>query len=743
MKYVYSTDQLFCGSSLGNLTTFVQLDPETNIHGIWSSLNNSFYLGSLSVNFFRGDRPFSSLETIFEPTSQLTTYSANNLDIVKRVEIPFLDGEEPVTDESRNVLIEIEVINRSDSAAEVLVVSDFHFPAFDSPLFTKKPSVEETKKQFAITYNSGLLTGRELASGTNIVAQCSDSASSYVTDDETAQLQFALTLSPGELKIFRIMLHLDQADLIGSLVGRAVMFKKKSLATSTSKLKALLAESEFLTPSGTINRGIYWAKMNTLRVQHKFRSGFGFTNDPPQDIVVVRDLAWYMMGCDYFKPDFSRKLVELAANHCYHPDGKLTEFIHADEETPELHDYALNINDDTPLFILALRHHLGLTDDPEFAMRAFKLAVPAADYILSQIKDGLVYSTASGTNVAGIASWRNIITDYNLSGFVTEINSECCEALRAAAELADIVGASKLSERYRSEAGRLEENILSKLMNRANGLFLLNIDQKGVPHPDVTGDLAFPALFRVGDVQTRLKIVNRILSQDLWTEYGARTVANTDPTYDPEFGMNLVGGIWPNLTAWFAMAAREFYPDVVAEAMERIYSISEPESPIEFGNVVPGEFPERLDGDTFRSKGMGMSPWMPPTYLWLGIEGLLGLKVEKGSVKIEPSLPQKWNFICVFDIPMKGERLSVVIHNGILYANMNVESELPSRIGTFTHIHRSDGLRVFKFTDHVGAKLFAFSFNGYAGNISIPLNEHSRDFSLKLEKGEMQEMNVN
>lgn len=139
---------------------------------------------------------------------------------------------------------------------------------------------------------------------------------------------------------------------------------------------------------------------------------------------------------------------------------------------------------------------------------------------------------------------------------------------------------------------------------------------------------------------------------------------------------------------------------------------------------------------------MGMSPWMPPTYLWLGIEGLLGLTVKNGSIRIEPALPQGWDFICVFDIPVKGERLSVIIHHGILYANLDVGSELPTRVGAFSHIHRSGGLRVFRFKDNIGSKVFAFSFNGYEGNLAIRVNEHSQDVMLDLETGEMKEIKV-
>src|SRR6202022_2256481 len=71
----------------------------------------------------------------------------------------------------------------------------------------------------------------------------------------------------------------------------------------------ILARGIVRTPDATINRAIDWAKINTARVQHRFPAGFGFTNDPSQDIVVVRDAAWYILGSDYMTPKFSRGIL--------------------------------------------------------------------------------------------------------------------------------------------------------------------------------------------------------------------------------------------------------------------------------------------------------------------------------------------------------------------------------------------------------------------------------------------------
>ena len=110
-------------------------------------------------------------------------------------------------------------------------------------------------------------------------------------------------------------------------------------------------------------------------------------------------------------------------------------------ETARRANYKLNINDNTPLLILALWHHYNTTQNEEFLKRVYPAALKAAKYILSQRDErGLVWCTATGTAVWGIVGWRNIIKDYRLSGATTEVNSECYAALQTMSHMARVLG---------------------------------------------------------------------------------------------------------------------------------------------------------------------------------------------------------------------------------------------------------------------------------------------------------------
>ena len=87
-----------------------------------------------------------------------------------------------------------------------------------------------------------------------------------------------------------------------------------------------------------------------------------------------------------------------------------------DIRTAKTADYKLNINDNTPLLVLALWHHYNATGDVAFLRRVYRASKRAAEYILSQRNEqGLVWCTATGTADWGIVGWRNVIADYRLS----------------------------------------------------------------------------------------------------------------------------------------------------------------------------------------------------------------------------------------------------------------------------------------------------------------------------------------
>ena len=388
-----------------------------------------------------------------------------------------------------------------------------------------------------------------------------------------------------------------------------------------------------MTPDAEVNRGVLWAKANMLRTELRAPTGWSFVNDPTRsNNSVGRDTAWFAFGADYLTPDFARASL-LAYVERQEPSGMIAEYY--DVRTGKTEDYGLNVNDNTPLLILALWHHYNTTGDRPFLERVYPAALKAARYLLSQRDErGLVWCTSKKTQDWGIVGWRNVIDNYRLSGATTELNSECFAALQTIGHMARVLENHDASAEFAQAAAELREAINTHLRNPDNGLYYLNIDVDGQPRTDLTADLVFPVMFGVADDDTAARIISRLSSEDFWTTAGIRTVPRDAPEYGPTHGYGLLGGVWVGVTFWYAFAAARFNAAFMAYALGtsfRHYS-RDPRR----NNTVPGQFSEWLHGETLVNQGMMLSPWFPPRYLWAAIEGAAGLDLSGGTPTVSP-----------------------------------------------------------------------------------------------------------
>jgi len=346
---------------------------------------------------------------------------------------------------------------------------------------------------------------------------------------------------------------------------RAQVQQPRSLRTR-AYYDLVLARSRVLTPNPLVNRGVLWAKANMLRVMLESPTGWCAVNDPSHsNNSVGRDTAWFAFGADYLVPDFARESL-LAYVRLQQKSGMVVEYY--DIRNERTADYGLNINDNTPLLVLALWHHFSVTGDHSFLEQTYPAAKKAVDYILSQRNaDGLVWCTATGTANQGIIGWRNVIPDYRLSGATTEVNSECYAALDTVSHMARTLGKHSESSRYAAEAAKLREAINTHLRNPGNGLYYLSIDIDGQPRSDVTSDLVFPVMFGVAPDDVAANIIARLSDRDFWTEAGIRTTPRDAPNYTPNGGWGLLGGVWLGVTFWYARAAAKYQPTFMDHAL--------------------------------------------------------------------------------------------------------------------------------------------------------------------------------
>jgi glycogen debranching enzyme len=484
-------------------------------------------------------------------------------------------------------------------------------------------------------------------------------------------LEYAITVAPGARQSLRlgVVYHKDGTENSRPVL-EALLNDPRALHHTQRYFADKLADARFMTPSPEISRGVAWAKANMLRIVKEYPHGWGSTNSPPSDILVSRDTSWFVHGFDYFWPEFSRNALQVF-NDAIDESGLMIEYIRGVSGYKTAYD--LNINDDTPLHLIAMLHHYNATLDDEWVRKNHDLVVKLTDYMLSQRDDqGLIFCRAKGVDMYGISSWRNIIPYYTLDGAVTEINAEGVYALEAAAMLCAVVDDHAHWETYTAEAQKMRSAMMDYLYNDDTGAFVLNYDQDRNYQDNFTADEIFPVLFNVAGPAERRAILRRLHEADFVTPVGLRTISTADAWYFPSYGFGLLGGVWPDLTLWYVVAlARNGMTDEAVHFLDVIYAAMEGGSP---RNTVPGEFGEWFDGGSLSNRGMYLSPWTGAKYLWAVAETVGGLDGYRtsGRPHLAPLRPKGWQWVAAARVHWGGKRRTYVIdlRNDVIYGDM-------------------------------------------------------------------------
>ena len=496
--------------------------------------------------------------------------------------------------------------------------------------------------------------------------------------DPIGILHFNHVLRPGEYAELAFHLSLStRGRSSAERIYRSCPPAAKALERTREHYDEILDRAVVLTPDQEVNRGVLWAKANMLRTQTLAPTGWSFVNDPTRtNNSVARDTAWFAFGADYITPAFARESLLWYATHL-EKKGMVVEYY--DIRTGKTADYGLNVNDNTPLLILALWHHYNTTGDLAFLKKVYPHALKAARYLLSQRnKQGLIWCTATGTSDWGIIGWRNVIKDYRLSGATTEVNSECYAALNTVAHMARVLKKHDVAAEFRAHAQNLKSAINQHLLDPLTKLYYLNIDLNGNPCTDVTSDLVFPVMFGVADDEIAANIISRLSVPEFWSDAGIRTVPRNDINYGPTHGYGLLGGVWAGVSFWYAFAAARFNPQFMAYALAMSFSHYS-RDPLR-NNTVPGQFSEWLHGEALTNQGMMLSPWFPPRYLWAAIEGAAGLDLSGGSPSVNPRLAADWKWLGVRNLTLAGSELTWFVVRAPevkMYANFRFDESMP------------------------------------------------------------------
>jgi hypothetical protein len=555
--YVLHETETPYGLLLGNFKTYAQSTAKGGVRGLWDADTDQIIFGTHHISYRLAERTFFphqiERDLTFLPYAQISEFTLEHrVHVTEAFFVPF--GSEF----DRAVAFVVDVTLYNPGAAEV-EVAIFPWAMLVGQRFYGEPEHEvRAWNDGRFICSKNLETGGERwwgGSRSPIAVQLSlreqvllqSMRRGTLAKEESTQTLGDVTPQQAELVSRRIFGAFEYRVVVAAgsreSLRLGVVYHKDGTERSRPVLEALLrdqralhhtqgyfterlADARFLMPSPEISRGVAWAKANMLRIVKEYPHGWGATNSPPSDILVSRDTSWLVHGFDYFWPEFSRNALEVF-NRAVEESGLMIEYVRGVSGYKT--DYDLNINDDTPLHVIAMLHHYNATLDDGWVRERIGLVIKLTDYMLTQRDDhGLVNCRAKGVDMYGISSWRNIIPYYTLDGAVTEINAEAVYALEAAAMLCAVVGDNEHWERYGAEAQRMREAIMDYLYNDDTGAFVLNYDQDGNYQDNFTADEVFPVLFGLADRDQRRAILARLQEADFMTPVGLRTISTAD-----------------------------------------------------------------------------------------------------------------------------------------------------------------------------------------------------------------------
>ncbi len=326
-------------------------------------------------------------------------------------------------------------------------------------------------------------------------------------------------------------------------------------------------------------------------------------------------------------------------------------------------------------FLDLVADYYSVTGDLQFVKRHWAAIESAYRYCRSVLdaKDGLprIPADKQGNNEQDALSDELTLS----AGWVAA--SEAYAALATATERR----AAARSALDASKRGR--QAIGAKYWDERRNFWISGHTRTGAPVMD--RDIRPVSVVREGlfSAEQRAVALDQIASADFQTDWGTRSKASSDPTYDPNLYSS--GSVWALGTAGVASA---FWAEHRPATALPIWSALVPWSSLDS----PGHMHEVLAGDFYHEEleSVPEQTWSSASFLTAAVEGLLGLRVDGGArqLRFAPHLPVAWNTVSLrrvrvgestltLDLTHSAGEVTLRIRNEGAPVKMSFEPELP------------------------------------------------------------------
>jgi len=311
--------------------------------------------------------------------------------------------------------------------------------------------------------------------------------------------------------------------------------------------------------------------------------------------------------------------------------------------------YAYLHSDGPVYYLFAYGDYYRATGDLDFIRAEWPRIRRTLDWCFSAMDpaDGLMWIEPGDWGSS--ESSRDVWKDTQLQGMWVRI-------LHDLERIARDMGELLVAERCQQRARQAEASIDSQLWDSEAGAYLWGLDRQGRPLKSLVPHHAVS--FWLGSLPTpRIEpSLERMASADFRTDWGVRSLAWSDPKYDPQNYQ--AGSVWPVWNAGVIVSDYRHHRSAEAfrtwQAMVRARTL---------GGL--GPMPEVLSGHRFERLTEGVPHQMFSELAVVNgfFDGLLGLRIDVPSRRIDlsPHLPPTWGTLRVDRIPCGPGSLSVRI----------------------------------------------------------------------------------
>jgi glycogen debranching enzyme len=211
--------------------------------------------------------------------------------------------------------------------------------------------------------------------------------------------------------------------------------------------------------------------------------------------------------------------------------------------------------DTTPLFVMLAGAYLKRTNDVEFLRRVWPATRAALDWIDrfgDSDRDGFLEYNRGEPGGLQNQGWKDSDNSiFHCDGSfakgaiaLVEVQAYVVAAKRAAAEIALAIGDTEMGSKLAAEADHLKDNIDSRFWSRSLGTYFLALDGAKRPCAVRTSNAGHVLFCGMADEEKAIHVGRDLMTRDLFSGWGVRTVAADASLYNPMSYHN--GTVWPH-----------------------------------------------------------------------------------------------------------------------------------------------------------------------------------------------------